>query len=57
MTEAQATELIALMQYLPAIWLSVKQIVFWLITGGGFAVGWCVANSLIDQSNRGIINY
>lgn len=57
MTEAQADQLIELMQYLPAIWLGVKQLVFWLLTCAGFGLGWCVANALIDQSNRGIVNY
>ncbi|MFG0249790.1 MAG: hypothetical protein ACF8OB_12960 [Phycisphaeraceae bacterium JB051] len=57
MTETQADQLIELMQYLPAIWLGVKQLVFWTITIAGFGLGWIVANALIDQSNRGIINY
>lgn len=57
MTEAQAEQLIELMQYLPAIWLACKQLVFWSITGAGFYVGWHVADSLFDQANRGILNY
>jgi hypothetical protein len=47
MTEAQADQIIELMQYLPAIWLVGKQIVFWMVT----------ADALIDQANRGILNY
>jgi hypothetical protein len=57
MTEAQADQIIELMQYLPAIWLVGKQIVFWMVTGAGFYTGWHVADALIDQANRGILNY
>lgn len=57
MTEAQANQILELLQYLPAIWLSSKQLVFWVVTCVGIASGWLVADTLIDQANKGIVNY